>query len=76
MKRPQFVFLYRKEKGIMAIITTIINNKGGVGKTSSCTAMGSILGALGYRCLMIDNDFQGNTTATFIPENQEIKKHS
>ena len=58
----------------MAIITTIINNKGGVGKTSSCTAMGSILGALGYRCLMIDNDFQGNTTATFIPENQEIKK--
>lgn len=53
-------------------VLTLINNKGGVGKTSSCTAIGSILGILGYNCLIVDNDFQTNATATFLTENNDI----
>lgn len=56
----------------MARIITSINNKGGVGKTSSCTTIGSLLGILGYRCLIVDNDFQSNATATFLNENDNI----
>lgn len=57
----------------MAKIITIINNKGGVGKTSSCTTIGTILGILGYKCLIVDNDFQSNTTATLLTENDTIE---
>lgn len=48
-------------------IITIINQKGGVGKTSSCTLMVTLLGLAGYQCLVIDNDSQANTTATLLP---------
>lgn len=50
------------------------NNKGGVGKTSSCTAIGSLLGLLGYKCLIVDNDFQTNTTVTFLEDGESPKK--
>ena len=59
-----------------AIVIAILNNKGGVGKTSSCTAIASILGMIGYHCLVIDNDFQANATMTFLSEedaSREIK---
>lgn len=56
----------------MAKIITMINNKGGIGKTSSCTTIGTILGILGYKCLIVDNDFQSNTTATLLTETDRI----
>lgn len=50
------------------MIITLLNNKGGVGKTSSCTALATLLGIMGYKCLIIDNDFQSNATATMITD--------
>ena len=36
------------------------NSKGGVGKTTSCLAVGCCLAELGYKVLMVDLDHQGN----------------
>ena len=46
-------------------IITIANQKGGVAKTTTATAIASILQAKGYKTLMIDADVQGNTTDTY-----------
>ena len=54
-------------------IIVFTNNKGGVGKTSSCTSIGALLSLLGYKCLVVDNDFQGNTTATFLEDENPSK---
>lgn len=43
-------------------ITSIINGKGGVGKTSTARALLARLTALGYRALAIDYDPSGNLT--------------
>lgn len=53
---------------------TIINQKGGVGKTSTCTLMATLLGLTGYRCLVVDNDSQANTTATLLQDISHITK--
>jgi chromosome partitioning protein len=43
-------------------IIAVANNKGGVGKTTSTVAIGSILRSLGYRVLLCDLDPQANLT--------------
>ena len=47
----------------MAKIISLANQKGGVGKTTSCVNIASSLGILGHRVLIIDLDPQGNTTS-------------
>lgn len=44
-------------------VTAIANQKGGVGKTSTCVNFCAGLGMLGRRVLMVDMDPQGNSTS-------------
>ena len=48
---------------IMKVIS-LINQKGGVGKTTSAVNIADILGSQNHKVLLIDLDPQGNTTST------------
>lgn len=51
---------------------TIANQKGGIGKTTSATAIATILKKKGYKVLMIDTDIQCNTTDIFKAEMDNV----
>jgi chromosome partitioning protein len=53
-----------KRRVIMKVIV-IANQKGGIGKTTTATALSSILSSLGHKTLLIDADMQGNSTDTY-----------
>lgn len=46
----------------------VANQKGGIGKTTTATALSSILSKKGYKTLLIDADAQGNSTDTYRAE--------
>jgi chromosome partitioning protein len=47
----------------MGKVIAIANQKGGVGKTTTALSLGSCLGALEYKTLIIDSDPQANSTS-------------
>lgn len=49
----------------MALIISVANQKGGIGKTTTATALATILADKEYKTLLIDSDLQGNSTDTF-----------
>lgn len=56
----------------MREIITVINQKGGVGKTTTTLNIGAGLRAKGYKVLFIDLDAQGNMSFTFNANNSPL----
>jgi len=53
---------------VKPMIITIGNNKGGVGKSTTCVNLSAGIASAGYQVLVIDGDPQSNTTSTLLPD--------
>jgi chromosome partitioning protein len=51
-----------------AATISVLNLKGGVGKTTVTSHLGAAFAAKGYRVLLLDLDLQGSLSSLFIPE--------
>ena len=57
----------------MAMIYTLVNQKGGVGKTTSAINLGAYFGHFGQRTLIIDLDPQANATSSLGIDKHKVK---
>jgi len=52
-------------------VISMLNLKGGVGKTTATANLGAALSARGYRVLLIDLDLQGSLTGMFLSDREQ-----
>lgn len=52
-------------------IISVLNLKGGVGKTTITANLAAALDSMGYRVLLLDLDLQGSLTSLFLPESSQ-----
>jgi cellulose biosynthesis protein BcsQ len=52
-------------------IISVLNLKGGVGKTTICANLGAALDGMGYRVLLLDLDLQGSLTSLFLSDTEQ-----
>jgi chromosome partitioning protein len=62
---------YNESEGKKARIISIVNHKGGVGKTTTTINLGKALTKLGFKILLIDMDSQGNLSQSLGIDNPE-----
>ena len=60
----------------MGKTVSVINQKGGVGKTTSAVNLAAAVGSKGYKTLLIDIDPQGNATSGFGINKREVEVSS
>jgi cellulose biosynthesis protein BcsQ len=64
---------FRPLKERQTPFVSILNLKGGVGKTTITANLGAALAHLGYRVLLVDLDLQGSLTSLFLPDEQQLR---
>lgn len=57
----------------MARVYTLVNQKGGVGKTTSAISLGAYLGYFGQKVLLVDLDAQANATSSLGVDKHTVK---
>lgn len=69
----QVASTYAQAEAVHSILISVINDKGGVGKTTFVIELGYKLAAAGYKVLILDLDLQSNCTSFYCPDKNAVK---